>query len=106
MNYESAMTLRQRADAAFEAANSMLRVAQHLLTQGNQREAARLRNEAREKRNESVLLMDKARVVEAGQSNVLQFRPRNNPLVKLEEDARVTTGERRRFRSGETGSLS
>ena len=106
MNYESAMTLRRRADAAFETANTMLRVAQNLLTQGNQREAARLQNEAREKRNESVLLMDKARVEEARQSNVLQFRPRNNPLVKLEEDAPVTSGERRRFRSGGTGPSS
>ena len=44
----------ERALTALEASTNMLTVAQNLLQQGNQREAARLRNEARYKRNESI----------------------------------------------------
>lgn len=75
MNKKLALALRYRADAAFETSDTMLRVAQNLLKQGNQREAARLRNEALSKRNESVLLMDQARTIERS-SNVLQFERR------------------------------
>ena len=60
MDQELATVLRQRAVAALETSTTILRVAQDLLKQGNQREAARLRNEARYKRNESILLMDQA----------------------------------------------
>ena len=78
MNHNLALALRYRADAAFEASDTMLKVAKDLLKQGNQREAARLRNEALHKRNESVLLMDQARVVERSSSNILQFRKKTS----------------------------
>jgi hypothetical protein len=74
MNRNLALALRYRADAAFEASDTMLKVAKDLLKQGNQREAARLRTEALHKRNESVLLMDQARAVERSSANILQFR--------------------------------
>jgi len=78
MNHKLALALRYRADEAFEASDTMLRVAKDLLKQGNQREAARLRTEALHKRNESVLLMDQARTVERSSSNILQFRKRTS----------------------------
>jgi hypothetical protein len=78
MNHKLAVALRYRADAAFEASDTMLKVAKDLLKQGNQQEAARLRTEALHKRNESVLLMDQARAVERSSSNILQFRKRNS----------------------------
>jgi hypothetical protein len=68
-----ALALRERALAALEVSTTMLTVAQNLLRQGNLREAARLRGEARYKRNESILLMDQARKVEKGSSNLLGF---------------------------------
>ena len=68
-----ALALRERAQAALEVSTTMLTVAQNLLRQGNLREAARLRGEARYKRNESILLMDQARKVEKGASNILGF---------------------------------
>lgn len=72
MEQELALALRERAVSALEASTTMLQVAQDLLKQGNQREAARLRNEARYKRNESILLMDQATAVEHHQSNILR----------------------------------
>jgi hypothetical protein len=68
-----ALALRERALAALEVSTTMLTVGQNLQRQGNLREAARLRNEARYKRNESILLMDQARKVEKGASNLLGF---------------------------------
>ena len=53
MDQDLALALRERALSALEASTNMLTVAQNLLQQGNQREAVRLRNEARYKRNES-----------------------------------------------------
>jgi hypothetical protein len=76
MEQELALALRERAVSALEASTTMLQVAQDLLKQGNQREAARLRNEARYKRNESILLMDQASAVEQHQSNILKFPAR------------------------------
>ena len=78
-----ALALRERALAALEVSTTMLTVAQNLLRQGNLREAARLRNEARYKRNESILLMDQARKVEKGSSNLLGFP--NLPNRRTEE---------------------
>ncbi|HEV7747486.1 MAG TPA: hypothetical protein VGO56_20985 [Pyrinomonadaceae bacterium] len=78
MNNKLGLALRYRADSAFEASDTMLRVAKDLLKQGNQREAARLRTEALHKRNESVLLMDQARAVERSSSNILQFRKKSS----------------------------
>jgi len=56
MDSDLALALRERALAALEISTTMLTVAQNLQQQGNQSEAARLRNEARYKRNESILL--------------------------------------------------
>ena len=77
MEQELALALRERAISALEASTTMLEVAQDLLKQGNQKEAARLRNEARYKRNESILLMDQAKAVEQHQSRILSFPARN-----------------------------
>ena len=44
MDQDLALALRERALSALEASTNMLTVAQNLLQQGNQREAARLRN--------------------------------------------------------------
>ena len=73
MDQELALALRQRAVSALETSTTMLQVAQTLLRQGNQKEAARLRNEARYKRNESILLMEQANSAEHGQSKILLF---------------------------------
>lgn len=101
MDNELARILRRRADAVFETSNTMLLVAQNLLKQGNQREADRLRDEAQAKRNESILLMDKARAIEGRQSNVLQFRSRS-PIEKRDRGAPLKSDERRRFSSDVT----
>ena len=47
MDQDLATALRERALSALEVSTTMLTVAQTLLRQGNQKEAARLRNEAR-----------------------------------------------------------
>jgi hypothetical protein len=70
------LALRERAVESLQGSTKMLKVAQNLLQQGNRKEAARLRNEARFKRNESILLMDQARNLEKKSSNILQFRQR------------------------------
>ena len=61
MNHELALALRYRADAAFEASDTMLKGGEGPAKTGQSGEAARLRTEALHKRNESVLLMDQAR---------------------------------------------
>jgi len=78
------LALRERAVESLQASTRMLKVAQNLLQQGNRKEAARLRNEARFKRNESILLMDQARDVEQKASNILQFRQK--PTGELPRD--------------------
>ena len=85
------LALRERAIESLQGSTKMLKVAQNLLQQGNRKEAARLRNEARFKRNESVLLMDQARSLEKKSSNILHFRQR--PTGELPRDyAALRTG--------------
>jgi hypothetical protein len=87
MQQELALALRKRAVSALETSTTMLEVAQSLLKQGNESEAGRLRNEARYKRNESILLMDQARGVEQRSSNILHF-PLRKPTAATEETSR------------------
>ena len=85
MNQDLALALRERALSSLEVSTTMLTVAQNLLRQGNQREAARLRNEARYKRNESILLMNEARKVEQRSSNILSFPKRKTAEEQAEK---------------------
>lgn len=94
MDQHLALALRERALSALEASTNMLTVAQNLLQQGNQREANRLRNEARYKRNESILLMDQAREVEQ-QSNILRFPDRKTGESSVEGRSSLPGGGRR-----------
>jgi hypothetical protein len=94
VNNKLALALRYRADTAFETSDRMLRVAQDLLKQGNQSEAARLRNEALSKRNESVLLMDQARTVERSSSNILQFERRKTSKNSEQRPSDKQSGSR------------
>jgi hypothetical protein len=86
MDQELALALRQRAVAALEISTTMLQVAQNLLRQGNKKEAARLRNEARYKRNESILLMDQASAAEQRRSNILRFTAKKAALKSVDEN--------------------
>ena len=92
MDQELALALRERAVAALEISTTMLKVAQNLQLQGNEAEADRLRDEARTKRNESILLMDQA--MSLGQrSNVLEFPNRKQTTGPLpEHHHRLRTG--------------
>ncbi len=99
MDQDLALALRERALAALEISTTMLTVAQNLLQQGNNREAARLRNEARYKRNESILLMDEATKVERRSSNILRFPDRKTGELSLEERTSMV-GKGRNARSG------
>ena len=98
MDQDLALVLRERALSALESSTTMLAVAQNLLQQGNQREAAHLRNEARYKRNESILLMDQARRVEQRSSNILRFPDRKTGELPVGE--RSLAGGRRNARTG------
>ena len=100
MDQDLALALRERALSALEASTNMLTVAQNLLQQGNQREAVRLRNEARYKRNESILLMDQAREVEQRSSNILRFPSRKTAESSVEGRSSLLGGDRRNTRSG------
>lgn len=64
MNYEQTMPLRERAMEALRQSTTMLKVARNLLEQGNREEAKRLQNEARVKRDASVLFMTRANEIE------------------------------------------
>ena len=99
MNQDLTLALRERALSALETSTNMLTVAQNLLQQGNQRESARLRNEARYKRNESILLMDQARNVEQQLSNVLRFPDRKPAESSVEGRSALSGGGRRNARS-------
>ena len=99
MGQDLALVLRERALSALESSTTMLAVAQNLLQQGNRREAAHLRNEARYKRNESILLMDQARKVEQGSSNLIRFPERKTGELSPEERASMVGG-RRNARTG------
>jgi hypothetical protein len=100
MEQDLALALRERALTALETSTTMLTVAQSLLKQGNQREAARLRNEARYKRNESILLMDQAREVEQRASNILKFPERKRSEASAEEKSSSPASGRRNLRTG------
>ena len=58
------LTLREKALEALESSTKMLQVALDLLTQGNQVEATRVRDEARKQRTISTLLMAEANSLE------------------------------------------
>ena len=74
MNYQRTMPLRERAMEALHESTIMLRVARNLLEQGNREEARRLQNEARAKRDASVLLMTKANELEQTRENEKRFQ--------------------------------
>ena len=97
---ELALALRERAVAALQTSTTMLKVSQTLLRQGNNTEAARLRNEARYKRNESILLMDQAREVEQRSSNVLRFPERNTGPLFYGAHRAAEDSEHSRQRTG------
>ena len=99
MEQELALALRERAVSALQTSTTMLKVAQTLSKQGNQTEAARLRNEARYKRNESILLMDEARAVEQHTSNIVRFPARKAPTTFSQRD-RSMNRETPRVRTG------
>src|SRR5882762_10115705 len=64
MSNERSMPLREQAMEALQESTTLLKVAHNLMEQGNRREAQRLQDEARNKRNVSVLLMAKANALE------------------------------------------
>jgi hypothetical protein len=100
MHQDLAFVLRERALSALESSTTMLAVAQNLLQQGNRREAAHLRSEARYKRNESILLMDQARKVEQQSSNVLRFPDRKPATSSVEGRSALSRAGRRNVRGG------
>jgi hypothetical protein len=100
MEQDLALALRQRALSALEVSTTMLTVAQNLLKQGNQREAVRLRNEARYKRNESILLMDQARDADLHAANILKFPDRKTSEAPPEGRLASPAGGRRNLRTG------
>ena len=99
MDQDLAFVLRERALSALESSTTMLAVAQNLLQQGNQREAVHLRNQARYKRNESILLMDQARKVEQQLSNVLRFPDRKSAESSVDGRSALSRGGRRNART-------
>ena len=100
MDQDLASVLRERALSALESSMTMLEVAQNLLQQGNQREAARLRNDARFKRNESILLLDQARKVAQQSSNLLRFPDRKTAESSVEGKSALPGGGGRNARTG------
>jgi hypothetical protein len=100
MLQDLAMALRERAVSALETSTTMLEVAQSLFKQGNETEADRLRNEARYKRNESVLLMDQARAVEQRSSNILHFQSRETTAASEGRNRPLKTQTSRHLRTG------
>lgn len=106
MEKELAIALTERAVSALQTSTTMLEVAQNLLNQGNSREAARLRNEARYKRNESILLMDQARAAGVTRatgdkrSNILPFGRKETSAERAEAEVSVKTGKDRHTRTG------
>ena len=100
MDQDLATALRERALSALEVSTTMLTVAQTLLRQGNQKEAARLRNEARYKRNESILLMNEARKVDQRLSNIVRFPSRTTAELTVEERSSLRREGRHNLRTG------
>src|SRR6185436_15256895 len=97
MEQNLASALRERALSALEMSTTMLTVSENLLRQGNKTEAGRLRNEARYKRNESILLLDQAQKAEQKSSNILRFPDRRPSASNAEKRSSLPEG--RRFRS-------
>jgi hypothetical protein len=64
MNNQQSIPLRERAMEVLQESSTMFTVASNLLEQGNREEAKRLQQEARAKRDASVLLMAKANALE------------------------------------------
>jgi hypothetical protein len=100
MDQDLATALRERALSALEVSTTMLTVAQVLLRQGNEKEAARLRDEGRYKRNESILLMNEARKVEQRSSNILRFPGRTTAELSADERSSLLKGGRQSLRTG------
>ena len=100
MDQDLATALRERALSSLEVSTTMLTVAQALQRQGNQREAARLRNEARYKRNESILLMDEARKVEQRSPKILPFRKKNTTELATDQRSYPSHTGPHKFRTG------
>ena len=65
MSTQPLMPLREQAIQALQESTTMLEVACNLMEQGNRKEADRLHNAARTKRNVSVWLMAKANALES-----------------------------------------
>ena len=61
MERENSLKFQQKALEALRESTKTLEIAKRLLDVGNVREAARLRDEARQKRNDSMRLMAQAR---------------------------------------------
>ena len=74
MAEEQSMPLREQAMEALQESTTLLKVACNLLEQGNRKEAKRLQDEARNKRNISVLLMAKANALENESEDKLASR--------------------------------
>jgi hypothetical protein len=74
MNNQGPMPLRQQARKALQESTNMLTVARLLLQQGNREEARRLQQEARAKRDASMLLMARANEVEKESTAEERFR--------------------------------
>ncbi|MDQ1707427.1 MAG: hypothetical protein QOJ88_638 [Pyrinomonadaceae bacterium] len=66
MTGELATPLRERAMETLQESTVMLKVACNLIEQGNRKEAERLKNLARAKREVSVMLMAQAKALENG----------------------------------------
>jgi hypothetical protein len=73
-NNQGSLPLRERAMEVLQESSTMLTVASYLLEQGNREEAKRLQNEARAKRDASVLLMAKANALEKASRGETRFR--------------------------------
>jgi hypothetical protein len=77
MGRREGLTLREKALEALETSTRMLQVALDLLSQGNQVEATRVRNEARKQRTISTLLMAEANNLEMN-PNLRQSQQNHN----------------------------
>jgi hypothetical protein len=73
MTRETSITaLREKAMEALKESTTMLEVASNLLDAGNRKEAVRLKEEARAKRNVSVWLMGEANTLENAKSKAVR----------------------------------
>jgi hypothetical protein len=79
MTGELATPLRERAMENLQQSTVMLKVACNLMEQGNRREAKRLQDAARAKREVSVMLMAQATALEKGAPRVFSRPNEENP---------------------------